>query len=41
MIDVPFILISAAVIFAAALVQGVTGFGFVIVAAPVLRDLRG
>jgi uncharacterized membrane protein YfcA len=36
MVDVPLILLSAAAIFAAALVQGVTGFGFVIVAAPVL-----
>lgn len=36
MVDVPLILVSAVAVFAAALVQGVTGFGFVIVAAPVL-----
>ena len=36
MVDVPVILVSAVAVFAAALVQGVTGFGFVIVAAPVL-----
>jgi uncharacterized membrane protein YfcA len=36
MIDLPLVLLSAAAVFAAGLVQGVTGFGFVIVAAPVL-----
>ena len=36
MVDIPIIFVSAVAVFAAALVQGVTGFGFVIVAAPVL-----
>ena len=36
MVDMPVIVVSAVAVFAAALVQGVTGFGFVIVAAPVL-----
>ena len=36
MLDLPVIAVSAVAVFAAALVQGVTGFGFVIVAAPVL-----
>lgn len=36
MVELSVILISAAALFAAALVQGVTGFGFFIVAAPVL-----
>ena len=36
MIDMPVIVVSGVAVFAAALVQGVQGFGFVIVAAPVL-----
>ena len=36
MLDLPVFALSAVAVFAAALVQGVTGFGFVIVAAPVL-----
>ena len=36
MLDPPVFALSAVAVFAAALVQGVTGFGFVIVAAPVL-----
>ena len=36
MVDMPVIVVFAVAVFAAALVQGTTGFGFVIVAAPVL-----
>ncbi len=36
MLDPPIFALSAVAVFAAALVQGVTGFGFVIVAAPML-----
>ena len=37
-IDLPLLLLSALAVFASATVQGATGFGFVIVAAPVLTS---